>query len=380
MNILIGADLVPTTSNEELFIKGDAEELVGKDLLGILRNADYRIFNLEVPITEHRNPIPKSGPSLITKTATIKGIKSLGVDLLTLSNNHIMDQGVEGLFSTIRTLKSVGISYVGAGKDIEEAKQAFIIKKDGITIGIYACCEHEFSIADDKTPGANPFDPYDSIDGILELKTKCGYIIVLYHGGKEEYRYPSPELQKRCRKMVDKGANLVICQHSHCIGCEEDYNYGKIVYGQGNFIFDNKQNEYWDNSMLIMCKIENKENIQLSYIPTVKKYGTIRLAKNEDAETIKNSFTRRSEEIQIPGFIDHKYTEFASLKANDYLSSGFGIFRTSLFGRVLNQLSRSKIWGLFYKKSNYLSILNNLECEAHYELFKYAVRNRIKSK
>ena len=77
--------------------------------------------------------------------------------------------------------------------------------------------------------------------------------------------------------------------------------------------------------------------------------------------------------------IEHKYAEFADLKANDYLSSGFGIFRTSLFGRILNQLSKRKIWGLFYKKSNYLSILNNLECEAHYELFRYAVRNRIET-
>ena len=63
----------------------------------------------------------------------------------------------------------------------------------------------------------------------------CNSII---NGGKEHYRYPSPDLQKICRKFIDKGADLVVCQHSHCIGCEEKYNHGTIVYGQWNFLFD----------------------------------------------------------------------------------------------------------------------------------------------
>ena len=44
----------------------------------------------------------------------------------------------------------------------------------------------------------------------MELKKQCDYVIVLYHGGKEHYRYPSPYLQKVCRKIVDKGADIVV--------------------------------------------------------------------------------------------------------------------------------------------------------------------------
>ena len=63
-------------------------------------------------------------------------------------------------------------------------------------IGIYACAENEFTIATDTTAGANPFDPFESLDHIQNLKRSCDYVIVLYHGGKEHYRYPSPYLQK----------------------------------------------------------------------------------------------------------------------------------------------------------------------------------------
>ena len=59
MKILIGADLVPTNSNIEFFESGDSKALLGEELNNILQNADYRIFNLEVPLTDQKQPIPK---------------------------------------------------------------------------------------------------------------------------------------------------------------------------------------------------------------------------------------------------------------------------------------------------------------------------------
>src|SRR5699024_1436352 len=107
-------------------------------------------------------------------------------------------------------------------------------------------------------PGANPFDPLESFDHIQELKSKCDYVIVLYHGGKERYRYPSPYLQKVCRKFAQKGADLIVCQHSHCIGAYEEFEGSTIIYGQGNFIFNTLNNEFWNTSLLIKVEITNE--------------------------------------------------------------------------------------------------------------------------
>ena len=59
MNILIGADLVPTEDNIAEFERGDAESLVGSELLSLLKDADFRIFNMEVPLTDKAAPIKK---------------------------------------------------------------------------------------------------------------------------------------------------------------------------------------------------------------------------------------------------------------------------------------------------------------------------------
>ena len=246
------------------------------------------------------------------------------------------------------------IKYVGGGNNLSFASKSFVREINGKKIGFYACAEHEFSISTDKTCGANPFDPLESFDHVVKLKKECDYVIVLYHGGKEHYRYPSPNLQKICRKFIEKGANLVICQHSHCIGCKEDYQDGTIVYGQGNFIFDrNNKGEYWDTSLLIKLN----DDFSIEYIPLVKVDGGVRLAEGENAQEIINNFDKRSKEITIDGFIEKKYSEFANKMIEGYLFSFCGMKRTFMF-RVINKLT-----GYRYSKWLLKKKINNLEIE-----------------
>ena len=114
MKIIIGADLVPTHSNIGEFNNSDINTLTGEELAGVLSNADYRIYNLEVPLTDVESPIKKCGPALIAPTSTVNGIKALGADLCTLANNHIMDQGKQGLESTINVLSKTGVEFIKA--------------------------------------------------------------------------------------------------------------------------------------------------------------------------------------------------------------------------------------------------------------------------
>lgn len=372
MEIIIGGDLVPTNSNIELFNNADVSALLGKELLSLWNDSDERIFNLEVPLCDNEKPIPKCGPNLIAPLSTIKGIKALKPSTIGLANNHILDQGVQGLDSTIKVLLSNGIPAVGVGNNVFESSRPYIINSDNLKIGIYACAETEFSIATNTTPGANPFDPLESLDHIQDLKTKCDYVVILYHGGKEHYRYPSPYLQKVCRKMAQKGADLIICQHSHCIGCFEEYMGSTIVYGQGNFIFNKWDNEFWKTSLLIKVCIDKE--VRVEYIPLLNRDGGVRLAEGHTAEKILSEFFRRSHEIKSEGFIEQQYKKFSQEKRESYLSTISG------FNKWLSRIDRHLLKGMLlkkkYNKKQLLVIQNYIECEAHREL----LLNSIKSK
>jgi len=367
MSILIGADIYPSKSNEEFFSSGNMDSVVGDELKKILFKADYRVFNLETPLIDAAMPIRKSGPAIKANVSTVNGIKAIGADLLTLANNHIMDQGVCGLLSTFDVLKKNGINFIGAADCLNNSIKPFIAVVCGKKIGFYACCEHEFSIASEKTPGANPFDPIESFDHVEKLRRECDYLIILYHGGKEYYPYPSPMLQKVCRKFIEKGANLVVCQHSHCIGCEEKFLDGTIVYGQGNFIFNTCDEPIERTSLLI--KID--ELLNVSYIPLVKCGNGVRMAEGDNAKSILMDFYCRSEQIKQDSFVESGYRKFAEERIKGYLLnfSGYG---HKLHLRILNRLTRGRFTNYYvkriYKKNDILLLQNYIECEAHREL------------
>lgn len=375
MSILIGADIVPTQSNIDLFKAGDIESLLGSGLIECLNNADYRIFNIEAPITDIHEPIPKCGLNLQVPSACIKGLSAMRIDLVTLANNHILDQGEKGLFDTQKHLEEEGINHVGTGTNTNAARKPFVFLHNGKKIGVFACAEHEFSIATNNSAGANPFDSLESPDDVYRLKQECDYVIVLYHGGKEFYRYPSPFLQKTCRKLIEKGANLVICQHSHCIGCEEHYNNGIIIYGQGNFIFDSGSDEYWNSGILVSID----ESFEIQYYPIVKNGNGVRLANEYEKTELMTEFYERSKQALDPQFVNEKYARFAKEKVFSYLHACAPA--DSVFIKLINKLTRGKYQESRLRRQfnryNAARVLNYIECEAHQELFLRGLKDLI---
>lgn len=378
MELLVAADLVPTSLNIELFNRADLKSLLGEELLSIWNSADARIFNLETPLVDQINSIDKNGPNLIAPKSTINGIKQLNSSLITLANNHILDQGEQGLFSTQDILRENKIPFIGAGRNLSEASKPYIFDVEGKKVGIYACAEHEFSIATKESAGANPFDSLESLDQIKSLKEICDDVIVLYHGGKEHYRYPSPYLQKVCRKMADKGADFIVCQHSHCIGCMEEYQKSTIIYGQGNFIFNKPDNKYRSRDSSILVKLSLGKNTNIQYIPIVQEGKGIRLASEKESEEILVSFYRRSREVLQEGFIEEQYSHFAEEKIESYLRSLSG------YGRWLSRFDRYFLKGFMlkhqYNKRRLLAIRNYIECEAHRELFLRGLSETLRNK
>ncbi len=375
--VIIGGDLGPTKSNYDQFISGNIYEVIDKQALTLLGSVDYRIFNLEVPLTDNLSPISKDGPSLSAPSATIHGIKTLNPSLVTLANNHIMDHGESGLTDTMSHLSKNKIGFVGAGMTLQEASSPAILANKRHKIGIYACAEHEFSIAGITKAGANPFDPLESFDHINALKQECNYLIILYHGGKERYRLPTPELQKVCRKMISRGADLVICQHSHCVGSFEKYENGTIVYGQGNFLFDRHDDEFYRTGLLI--KVVIGPVVEIEYLPICKRENGVELADAKSGAKILAGFYKRSEKIIDPLFVEKEFENYCKMNGQYYLATLAGFGKTL---RRIDKVLNRPFTRLIYSESKLNTVRNHIECETHREIvLKYIeILNRAKKR
>lgn len=296
MKILIGSDVVPTEQTEQLFIDGDIRTLFG-DVCELVKNADRTVINLECALTKAKNGIKKFGPCLKADPKCADALKKLGVTDVMLSNNHTFDFGIQGLKDTMENLKRVGLPHTGIGENDTDSRKPYIIEQEGKKIGFINVCEHEYSYALPDRMGANPFDPFLTMRDIRLLRKEVDYIIVLYHGGKEHCCYPSPRLRNLCQEIVENGADVVITQHSHCIGCYEEYKGGHIVYGQGNFHFYwEKMPETWYSSLLIELTFE--KGVSIKFYPFTGEEKCLKFAKGELYDQIMGAFEKRNAQLQ----------------------------------------------------------------------------------
>ena len=317
MILTLCGDISVIEKNQYLWDCNDPEKLFS-DVLDLFGSSDRVIVNLECALTESEYRIRKFGPNLKGKPFVAELLKRAGVTDCGLSNNHVLDFGLGGLRDTIALLDKAGLNWTGAGENEEDSRKDLVIEAEGKTIRVITVCEHEYSYALADRLGSRPYDPYDTAHDIRLAKSRADYVIVMYHGGKEHCRYPSPRLRKLCRAMVEDGADLVLCQHSHCIGCAEEYMGGNILYGQGNFhfVYPGEREESWNEGLAVRVTIE--DSMKVEYIPVVmdKEAGTLSLAKGERKEKMLADFAFRGEELKDDRWMEGWHAFCLSMKEN----------------------------------------------------------------
>lgn len=378
LTVIVCGDICPTQDILSHFNEGTPEKLL-PDIIPLLDTADILVGNLEFSLSDEFTPAVKTGPVLHAYPNCIDFFKKLNFDALSLANNHIKDCGPKSVLQTIGICNSVDINTFGAGNNQEEAKEPYIINKNGIKVCIMSFSEHEFNAAYEDEPGAALFDPYFDLDRINKFKKASDVLIVLYHGGIEHYRYPSPELQKKCRRMVDKGADFVVCQHSHMIGTEEQYNSGRILYGQGNTIYGYRDNDKsWNQGLVVSLKISkvvNDISIGIEYTPIEATKGLLTRLSTSAASDLLDSFNKDSSIITDADFIHSKWLEFCDKKKSLYFPQLYG------FGRVFNKLNRvvnNKLIDALLNDTKKMITHNLIRCESHNEVIQTILSKRPK--
>jgi poly-gamma-glutamate synthesis protein (capsule biosynthesis protein) len=362
IRILIGGDVCPMGRIERSFIQGDAGAIF-HDLLDEIAGADLSVVNLECPLVARQTPIDKAGPVLGASSECVKGFAAAKWQVLNLANNHSYDHGALGLADTISAVRGEGLGVVGAGATIREARTPFIREVLGQRIVIYAMAEREFSAADKTRGGSNPLDMIGFVEA-LRVHKKQGPFIVLLHGGKEFYPYPSPEMVRRCRFMIDQGADAVVCCHSHCPLPWEIYSGRPIVYGLGNLIFEpfrEMPNAWFEGYLASLTVGEN--GIRFEPIPYLQSKGEAGARKmlSEARRAFVAEMEKRGAQIAEPGFIEARWAEYCREARGSYLSMLFG------YNRIMRKM-RGFLLKVLHGKEERLRALNLVQCETHREV------------
>ena len=368
MKIIICGDICPTNDYRKLF---DTPEKLFGDVLNLINNCDYSICNLECPATDCNKKATKTGPNLKAEKYDVAMLAEVGFNAFSIGNNHILDYGPQGVIDTLSAANEKGINVFGGGINATEAKKPLIANINGKKIGFMAFAEHEFNIATDNAPGANLFDPYTSITAVQKARKECDFLIVLYHGGIEHYIYPSPLLQKKCHAISEAGANIVLCQHSHCIGTKEEYNGSTIVYGQGNCIFGYREgDDSWNEGLILELEIEDDVKINYHLIKATKNG----ISLNDDNSRI-DRFLDDSKKLTDNEFLKKEFSAFCKKRSLLDLPLFFAKNRIMI---KLNRIFGGKIFKL--SKNNAMITHNLIRCDAWNEVIQEDLRSAFNDK
>lgn len=221
-------------------------------------------------------------------------LNEMGVDVVTLANNHTMDYGVEGLIDTMNSLKARNIAYVGVGNNLEEAKSAYIQEVNGKKIAILAANRVVPRVdwyAYENKPGQ--MTTYESTDRfgmikeeITRLKTieKCDVVVVMVHFGENKQPIVQDYQKNVARGYVDAGADIIVGCHTHTLQGAEIYNDKYIFYGVSNFLFEN----YLIDSAVVQASLDENNKLTVKLVPCVSQnYQTHDVCGNEAKRIFK---------------------------------------------------------------------------------------------
>lgn len=265
MSLVLGGDVNIHRFQDGYKRKGIGH-MLAEDCLKIMTDADFTMVNQEFPFSDRGEPMEdktytfREDPSLVTV------LSDMGVDMVSLANNHILDYGREALEDTLNTLHQAGIPYGGAGMNYEEAKSLRIFEIKGKKLGVL-CASRVIPVSDWNATAGKPgvfttYDPTNLIKEIKAAKKQCDLVLVYVHWGVERQELPESYQQTMARQYIDSGADMVIGAHPHIWQGIEFYKGKPIAYSLGNLIFSNTT-----ETALLKIEISEENQMGLTVLP-----------------------------------------------------------------------------------------------------------------
>ena len=295
------------------YVWGDAIKILDR------MKPEVRIINLETSVTTSNKPWPRKCVHYKMHPQNVDIIKSGKIDCCILANNHTADWGFEGLQETLTTLTNAGISYAGAGLDLESAKAPAVFKlSDNRRVIVFSGGHSSSGVpekwaARDNHPGVNVIDvdnPSKSIPMLKQLVRKYkqdGDVIVLsiHWGGNWEFPVESYHQKFAHAVIRETGVDIIHGHSSHHVKGIEVYNGKLIIYGCGDFLTDYEGISGYESfrgelSLMYFPEIHCRTGslVSLKMIPTITRQLRVNLCSNDaDVNWLQSTMSRECRKL-----------------------------------------------------------------------------------
>jgi poly-gamma-glutamate capsule biosynthesis protein CapA/YwtB (metallophosphatase superfamily) len=271
-----------------------AESLFAPEVVAAVGEADLCILNLECCISARGEPTPGRVFHFRAPPWATQALTHLGVDCVTLANNHALDFGEDALLDTLAHLDAAGIRVVGAGSDVERARAPCVLEHDGIRLGVVACSDHpaEYGAGEDR-PGIAYADLPDGVPEWLAELPEADAVLVTPHWGPNMTAEPVAHVRAAAEGLLAAGATLIAGHSAHVFHGAAP----RVLYDLGDFIDDYAVDPRLRNDLGLLFIVDLAGD-RLEALPLKLEFAHTRLATGDDARWIRDRFRRACAQLR----------------------------------------------------------------------------------
>lgn len=290
----------------------DINDTFSADLLERMRSADVFMLNNEFPFSSRGTPTENKTFTFRADPANVDMYELLGVDVVSLANNHAYDYGEEALLDTFATLEEAGIPYVGAGRNIDEAKKPVYFIANGIKIAVVSATQIERNAVPDTREATATsagvlrcMDPSALLEVIAEAKENSDFVILYIHWGTESQAETDWLQDKQAPVYAQAGVDLIVGDHPHCLQKLDSESGVPVVYSLGNYWFNSKT----QNTCLVEVGIKKEGMEYFRFVPCIQEDCRTRQLEGSEKAEVLNYMRGLSPGVSID---DEGYVTFGS--------------------------------------------------------------------
>lgn len=293
MKLALAGDTMLGRHVAQAVVSAGPQALFADDVLAITQGADLFVLNLECCISERGTPWPDPRKPFFFRAppVAIEVLARLGVDCVTLANNHALDFGRQALLDTFEHLRAAGIPWVGAGRQRDEARAPVVLEAGGLRLGVLGCSDHppDFA-AGPATPGIAYVEMQRGLDWLPDAMAGLDVdaVLVTPHWGPNMTSEPLPYVRRAAAALREQGATLVAGHSAHVFHGAQP----AVLYDLGDFVDDYALDPRLRNDLglLFLVTLDRQGPVSLEAIPLKLEYCHTRLADGDDAARIRRRF------------------------------------------------------------------------------------------
>ncbi|MFN8025946.1 MAG: CapA family protein [Acidimicrobiia bacterium] len=233
----------------------------------VLRTADLAMVNLETAITDRGEPVAGKNYHFRSPAASFTALKSAGVDVVNMANNHALDYGPVGMQDTFAAIKGSGLGVVGIGHNAAEAYHPYTTTVHGERIGIVSATDWlepdlvaSWSATDTQPGLAFSIDRTRLLQEVRDLRPNVDTLVAFLHWGTEETWCASSEQQDLAQALMEAGADIVVGSHTHRVFGAGRSGPSLVAYGLGNFVYWREDGESGRSGILLVTATGRQVN------------------------------------------------------------------------------------------------------------------------